>query len=404
MPNYQPYIQWLTQQYSEMYPLLMNWSAINSGTHHIAGVERQLTAYRNAFKKLEAEDELISLPAHHRLLNNGQVIEQAVAPALRVWKRPQAPLQVLLCGHSDTVYGQHHSFQKPQLLDFNTLNGPGVADMKGGILVMLYALLALERSPFREQLGWQILLTPDEEIGSLSSAPLLDKIAKQVQLALVYEPAMTAKGTLAAARKGSGKFDIVVHGVAAHAGRDFSLGKNAITKMARIIMEIDALNKNDREFTINVGNIQGGEAVNIVPDLCIAHLDIRYQQQQDATFIQQQLEHIVQQHAAESGYGVNLYGGITRPAKPFEGNTARLFRLVQQAGRELGLSINWQSSGGCCDGNNLAANGLPVVDSLGVRGGNLHNENEYVLLDSLIERSQLSGLLLMKLATGESQL
>ena len=404
MDQYQSPLDWLKNQHSPMCQLLLAWSAITSGTNHLAGLAEQLTVLQAAFAELEGKQDIINLPPYQQLQTNGQLTEQTVGQALCVSKRPDAPLQILLCGHMDTVYGEDHPFQETREVDGNTLNGPGVADMKGGIIVMLYALLALERSSFAEQIGWQVLLTPDEEIGSLSSAPLLAELAQKNHLGLIYEPAMTPEGHLAGARKGSGKFSIIAHGQAAHAGRAFADGRNAISAMARIIADIEQLNNNEHGLTINVGRISGGSAVNIVPDLCICHLDVRYQQAEDSKQIEQNLQAIVNKHNQQEGYHIKLHGQITRPAKALEGKTLALFELVKQAGNELGLDIDWLPSGGCCDGNNLAACGLPVVDSLGVRGGRIHSEQEFVLLNSLVERAQLSSLLLMKLAAGEYRL
>lgn len=395
-------LDWIEKQITDMTNLLVTWSSINSGTHHLEGLAKQTEAIFDVIDLLNPDERsLISLPGYQKVQSNGELAIQPVGQILKASKRKQAPIQVLLCGHVDTVFGQDHPFQQTKWLDDITLNGPGVADMKGGLIVMLYALMALERSKVSENLGWEILLTPDEEIGSLSSAPTLVGASKRAHFGLVYEPSMTPTGILAGARKGSGKFDVVVHGRSAHAGRDFFLGKNAITKMAHIIDDLDELNQNDRGLTLNIGQIQGGFAANIVPDLCLTHLDIRYEEQRDVEWITQQLRSIIQRHNVDEGFRVDLFGQITRPAKPLGEKTLKLFQCVKETGEQLGLNINWKKSGGCCDGNNLSANGLPVVDTLGVRGGSLHSDQEFMLIDSLVERAQVSALLLMKFASGE---
>ncbi len=187
------------------------------------------------------------------------------AVALRLRVRPEAPVRILLGGHYDTVYGADHPFQRCTLLDAQTLRGPGVADMKGGLVVMLAALQAFEAAPESHRIGWEVLLGPDEEIGSSARAPRRGVAAARNHVGLVFEPAR-ANGDLVSSRKGTGTFVVTCRGRAAHAGRDPAAGRNAILALAEFLPQADTLNRELPGVMLNVGNIRGGGAVNIVPD------------------------------------------------------------------------------------------------------------------------------------------
>jgi len=299
----------------------------------------------------------------------------------------------------DTVFTETHPFQKVKALDSNTLNGPGVTDMKGGILVILHALRAFEQLPEAAQLGWDIVINADEELGSPSSRIFLDTIAPQYSAGLVYEPAMTNDGVFAKNRRGSGKLTLICTGKAAHAGRDFHAGRNAIIQLAKVLIKIHALNKKRAGITINVGQVAGGEALNIIPEKAVAKLDIRITKPIDEQWVREQIQRIIDDNVLE-GYQLELLGSFDRPVKRVSQATEQLFKRIQHIGKELNLNLQWKDSGGCCDGNNLAAHGLAVIDTLGVRGGAIHSANEFILLDSLIERTLLSTLLFSDLAQG----
>lgn len=405
MPKHIESLNWLKEQAQDMRKLLIEWSDINSGSYNLVGLERMLKALQQQFTRLQPDsvEELVLLPME-RVNTRGQIEKITLGKALRFKKRTAAPIKIMLCGHMDTVFGETHDFQTARLLDENTLNGPGVADMKGGLVVMLYALLALERSEFAEKISWEILLNPDEEIGSYGSAPFLIEGAKRNHLGLIFEPAMTVEGTLAGERKGTGNFAVVAHGVAAHAGRAHHLGRNAIRALADFIQHVDDLNGKRDGVTINVGRIEGGGATNVVPDLAVCYMDVRTKQESDEQWLLENFEKVVTEINKRDGFHLDLHGSFSRKPKPLTGKTLRLFELVKKIGEELNLSLSWQPSGGCCDGNNLASVGLPVVDTLGVRGGNIHSAEEFMKLDSLVERAQLTALLLLKLASGDASL
>lgn len=299
----------------------------------------------------------------------------------------------------DTVFAVNNPFQNLTYINENYLNGPGVADMKGGLIVMLHALHAFEELAGANNLGWDVVINADEEIGSPASGAFFDEIAANYQAALLYEPAMDPEGTLAKNRRGSGKLTLVATGKTAHAGRSFYKGRNAICYLAEAIVAIHALNGQRENVTINVGKIAGGEALNVVPDKAVAKLDVRIGKTEDEQWVRNELNTIIAKMKHED-YSITVHGSFGRPVKRICPATQKLFSRIQEIGRLLNLSIDWKDSGGCCDGNNLAHHGLAVIDTLGVRGGNIHSPNEYILLDSLVERATLSALLLHDLAQG----
>ena len=393
-------MQWIDQQHDWMVETLLQWSAINSGSLHVAGVRQMRETLQAAFAELGGEAEVLPVPPLQTVDTKGEVQEVPLAEALRIRKRAHAPIKIVLSGHMDTVFPKDSPFQAPCWLDENTINGPGVADLKGGLVCMLVALKALEQSPWADQIGWEVLLNSDEEIGSQSSNHLLVEAAKWADIGMIYEPAL-ADGTLAGARKGSGNFAYVVKGRAAHAGREFDKGRNAIALLAELIGKLYALNGRREGVTLNPGKIEGGGPTNIVPDTAILRFNVRMPQPEDQQWLEAEFTRIESELGDRDGFTLTRHGAFTRPPKPLTEKNTRLFELLKSCGQELGLEVNWVATGGCCDGNNMAAVGLPNIDTLGVRGGRIHSHEEFVLVDSLTERAKLSAMLLLKLASGE---
>jgi len=392
-------IDTLRARHQTMVAQLHQFCDINSGTGNLAGLKMMHQALHSAFIPIADVIQSRGAPEVSILDMSGEETRLRGGDILHIRKRPELKRRILLSGHMDTVYGANHAFQKLTYLDENKINGPGVADMKGGLIVMLHALSAFEKTPFAFELGWDVLINADEEIGSPASSALFEELSPNYQAALVYEPAMNITGTLAKNRKGSGKLTLVASGKAAHAGRAFNEGRNAICYLAQAITSIHALNGQRHGVTINIGKIAGGEALNVVPDKAVAKLDIRISHPDDESWVRQQLDTIINKMKHDD-YLLSVHGDFGRPVKRVDTATKRLFARIQHIGHELGLTIDWQDSGGCCDGNNLAQHGLPVIDTLGVRGGHIHSPDEFILLDSLVERASLSALLLVDLAQG----
>lgn len=383
-----------------MVSTLREWCAINTGSLNLDGLSVLRARIAAAFSALGADVLEVPSAPQQIVTASGELTTRALGSCLRIVKRPQAPVRVLLAGHMDTVFAADHPFQGDRLIDADTLNAPGGADMKGGILVMLEALKAVEQSRLAERVGYEVILNADEEIGSPGSAAILHEAAKRAQFAMVYEPAM-ADGALAGARKGSGNFSAVFSGRAAHAGRDHASGRNAVAEAARFAASLDALTGARDGLTVNVAKIDGGGPNNVVPDNAVVRFNARVDRAEDADWFLGEARRLLAETRARDGFHAHLHGSFARPPKPMTPQLEAFFRALKECGVELGLDIGWKASGGVCDGNNIAAAGVPVIDTLGPRGGAIHSADEFVKLDSLEERAKLSALLLLRVAAGD---
>jgi len=375
---------------------VLAWAAINSGSRNLTGLERMADLLVDAFAALPGLLRLENPAPVEAVDSAGRKITIQHGRHLHVTVRPTAPVQLLFTGHMDTVFAPDHPFQETRWLEAGVLNGPGVADMKGGLAIMLAALRAVESAPGADRIGYEVVINSDEEVGSLASAPLLAQAARGKRGALTYEPAALPDGTLAGARPGSGNFAIVIHGRSAHAGRNPEDGRNALLAAADLALRLDALKRDG--LTVNPSRIEGGSPSNVVPDLAILRVNLRPRTPGIEADTKRAIDQAVAAIAAERDVRIELSGGFGRPPKPLTPEAEALFNLVKQAGADLGQPIGWQPSGGVCDGNNIAACGVPVVDTMGVRGGKIHSAEEYLITESLAERAALSALTVLRLA------
>ena len=203
-------------------------------------------------------------------------------------------------------------------------------------------------------------------------------------------------GTLAGARPGSGNFAITIHGRSAHAGRNPEDGRNAIAAAAHLTLLFEAMRQPG--LSVNPARIDGGSPTNVVPDIAILRVNLRPATPELQRIASAMIAEAIALVSAERDVRIDLHGGFARPPKPMTPEAEALFNLVRQAGADLGQTIGWQASGGVCDGNNIAACGVPVVDTMGVRGGKIHSMEEFLIVDSLKERAALSALTILRLA------
>ncbi|HET7577224.1 MAG TPA: hydrolase [Sphingomicrobium sp.] len=377
---------------------VLAWAAVNSGSRNLGGLERMADLLVDAFAALPGVLRLENPAPVEAVDSAGRTVQVKHGRHLHLTVRPTAPVQLLFTGHMDTVFATDHPFQETRWLEDGVLNGPGVADMKGGIAVMLAALKAVERSRGADRIGYEAVINSDEEVGSLASAALLAQAARGKRAALTYEPAALPDGTLAGARPGSGNFAIVVRGRSAHAGRNPEDGRNALLAAADLALRLDRLKRDG--LTVNPSRIEGGSPSNVVPDLAILRVNMRPRTPEIEASAKREIEEAVAAVTAERDVEIRLSGGFGRPPKPLTPEAEALFGLVKQAGADLGQAIAWQPSGGVCDGNNIAACGVPVVDTMGVRGGKIHSVEEFLIAESLGERAALSALTVLRLASG----
>ncbi len=382
-------------EHDPMLAQVQNWASVNSGSGNLAGLATTAGFLADGFAALPGEVDLVAAAPVERVRADGVIETVEHGRHLVLTVRPESPVQLLFTGHMDTVFGADHSFQTQQWLEDGVLNGPGVADMKGGISVMLAALSVAESSPGFDRVGYQVLINSDEEVGSPSSAPLIAKLAKSKLAALTYEPALP-DGTLAGARAGSGNFSVIITGKSAHAGRNPDDGRNALLAAADLALRLKKLT--GEGLSVNPARIEGGSPNNVVPDHAVLRVNFRPKTPEIVADTDAMLRSIVAAIEREHGVTAHLHGSFGRPPKPIDDGAAKLFGLVKQCGEDLGLSIAWKSTGGVCDGNNIAACGVPVVDTMGVRGGSIHSADEFLITESLVERARLSALTIMRIA------
>ncbi|MVZ97284.1 hydrolase [Sphingorhabdus sp. IMCC26285] len=374
---------------------VQQWAAINSGSGNLAGLKATAELLADAFAVLPGIIDLREPAPVEKVRADGVVEIVEHGRHLVVTVRPEAPVQLLFTGHMDTVFPADHSFQQQRWLEDGVLNGPGVADMKGGIAVMLAALTAAETAAEFANVGYQVMINSDEEVGSPSSAPLITALAKGKTAALTYEPALP-DGTLAGERGGSGNFSIIFTGKSAHAGRNPQDGRNALLAAADLALRLKALTRPG--LNVNPARIEGGSPNNVVPDHAILRVNFRPMTPQIVEETDLALRMLIADIEREHDVSAHVHGSFGRPPKPIDAGAAKLFDLVKQCGADLGLSIAWRASGGVCDGNNIAACGIPVVDTMGVRGGAIHSADEFLITESLVERARLSALTILRIA------
>jgi glutamate carboxypeptidase len=374
------------------------WSALNTGTGNLAGLAAQVALLADGFAALPGEVSLESPAPVTAMAADGKEVAVEYGKHLVLRVRPDAARRLLLTGHMDTVFPASHPFQQQTWLDAATLNGPGVADMKGGIAVILAALTAFETSAAAAAIGYDVMINSDEETGSLSSAPLIAGLARGKLAALTYEPSALPDGTLAGARGGSGNYNVTVTGRSAHAGRNPQDGRNAVVAAAALALRLKAIERDG--LSINPARIDGGSANNVVPDLAVLRFNIRPRSIEDAAAFDHYFKALIAELAQAYEVEMHVHGGLSRPPKPLDARAERLFGLVEECSALLGTPIARIASGGVCDGNNIAACGVPVVDTMGVRGGAIHSPDEFLIVPSLEERAKLSALVLHRLAIG----
>ncbi len=391
--------QFLASRTAEMQQQIETLCNINSGTYNIAGVERVQNQLIEWFAPLGGDMQRVPSAGQLLIDDQGRTVHQNLGPTLVISKRIERRPRVLLCIHCDTVFGPDHDFQKCRQLDANVLNGPGVIDAKGGLIVMLHALLAFEQSTYAERIGWQVVINADEEIGSPGSVATLHALAREADWGLLFEPTMP-DGSMVSWRKGSGNFTLVVRGQAAHAGRDFAKGRNALVALSRLLVAIHELNQPTHpdwgDVTFNVGRVAGGGAVNVVPDLAIGRVNIRVRTAAQQTWAEAQLRRLVGEVSGD-GIHVAVHGEFSSPPKEIGKRTEQLQRLIESCAAELGMPIQWNGSGGASDGNKFSSVGLANIDTFGPAGGEIHSDREFLRLDSLVPSAQLAAAVLVRL-------
>lgn len=296
---------------------------------------------------------------------------------------------LLLC-HLDTVFPIGTLAQMPFHEKDGRILGPGVSDMKAGAVVCLTALRALLENGLMPLVPITALFTSDEETGSITSRKWIEKYASNAKLVLVLEPGMP-DGSIKTWRKGVGDFHIVVHGQAAHAGGNHENGRNAIEELAHQVLAIQALTDYNRGTTLNVGVIQGGTVVNVVPDTAWIDIDLRVMQPGEAERIKEAINNL---KPVLQGTTLEITGYLNRPPMPYNDLMQSTFEHAREIAAKNGITLTAAGTGGASDGNFVASLGIPVLDGLGAIGGDYHSEKEYIVKESLVTRARLLATLL----------
>lgn len=309
-------------------------------------------------------------------------------PAERVRHQP---VQLLL-GHGDTVWPQGTLDTMPvEETDDGRLRGPGVYDMKGGLVQMVFALRTLYEMELTPSVTPVVFVNSDEEIGSHDSRPRIHRLARIAERTFVLEPSLGSEGKLKTARKGVGRFIIRIKGKSAHAGLDPESGASAIVELSHVIQKLHALNDAERGVTVNVGMIEGGQRPNVVAPTSRATADVRVLTCEDAEIVERTIRSL---EVSTSGVTLDIEGGIRRPPMERTPRNRTLWHTAQEAAERLGIDLDEGMAGGASDGNETSTF-CATLDGLGAVGDGAHAEHEYVDLDKMVERTALLVLLLL---------
>lgn len=298
---------------------------------------------------------------------------------------------ILLIGHIDTVFPLGTIEMMPFYEKYGKVYGPGALDMKSGLVIMLHAIQALQEKGEMPKRPITAFFNTDEEMGSYHSREIIEKLAKDTALALVFEPCEYLEGTLHTWRKGTGKFNIKVEGRAAHSGGEHQKGLNAIEELSHQIVKIQQLTDYDKGTTINIGSISGGRAINIVPEFAEADGDIRVKTLDEYKRVETAILSLA---PVIKNAHITAKCQLNRPPMHFDATIKTTFDKAYQIAKTEGIEIKAGGSGSASDANFVAHKGIPVLDGLGTVGEGFHSNDEYFLLNSLIERTQLTAALL----------
>lgn len=372
----QHYVEFAQRNEARLFQDLEHVVNINSHTGNIPGCQVMLDWFEAHFREMglrEGGQVAGSPERNHLILTNG--VEEGP--------------HILLVGHVDTVFPKEHFFQTFEQRG-ECFHGPGVSDMKGGLLVAAGALGALQESGMLSRARVTAFINSDEETQSLSSKHLLLELCGEgADIALVFEGGR-ANGNLVKSRKGVGRYFIHVTGKAAHAGMNHDKGINAIEDLAAKVLAIQGLTDYDRGITLNVGKMEGGVGRNTVAPEASAEFDLRILHPEDEGVVDDAVRNIaLEPHVC--GTQSRLEGGLGRPPWPENEGSEELASHFIQSASGLGQNVGAQPTGGGSDGNYTYKAGIPTLDALGPVGGNPHTPEEYIVASSLAERVALTA-------------
>ncbi len=371
----------LKEKEQEMLLLLEQLVNMDSGSTDKEGIDRVGKLLQQSYEQLGFQIETIQeeIRGNHLVIRH----REAVDP------------EIIVVAHMDTVFPKGTAEKRPFTIRDGRAFGPGVIDMKASHVTLLYALKALYETGTAGLENTVILLTSDEEIGSGTSKELIEKHAENKKYALIMEPARQ-DGSLVTARRGAGEYSLYVTGKAAHAGIAPESGSSAIEELAQKIIKLHGLTDHAQGMSVSVGIIEGGTTVNTIAPAAAAHVDLRISTIEQGEWLEKKIEEICATPDVE-GTSIELVGGIERPPMVKNAQTLELLEVIQTVGDELGIEITDISTGGGSDASFTSAKGVATIDGLGPVGGNAHTEDEYLEVDSLVERTVLLANVIARL-------
>lgn len=362
---------------------------IDSGSENPAGLTMVRDFFLNRFSQLGWQAE------PHNFADGKVPCLEVVSPGA---SKTNKPFDFLFLGHMDTVFKEGTAGKRPFSVVDGRAMGPGVCDMKAGLVTMLHVAEIISQKGLADDLSVCMAFNSDEEAGSRGSRAWIEELAKKSDRVLVFEPCR-ATGHRILHRKGGGGFDILCHGKAAHAGAEPNKGANAVVELAHQVLKITGFARPDLGTTANVTVISGGTVDNVIPDFAKASVDVRFSSVEEAQRIEACFRRVPDDPVMD-GVRVEVKGEFNRmPMVPSE-NTERLWDRIAAIGRDIGLGMELTSTGGCSDGNFTAALGIPTIDALGPVGGDAHSEDEYVELSSIVPNTLLICEVLKAAAEG----
>ncbi|WP_418114916.1 M20 family metallopeptidase [Vibrio scophthalmi] len=369
----------LNEYLEELRPLI----DVDCGTYTVEGIESIATQFEAKFAEMTGWSV--------KRVDCGKA-----GLGLEIRNKPEADvIDVMMIGHMDTVFPVGTAAARPMTNDAEKAYGPGVSDMKSGLLNIVYAMRNLDQAVL-DKLSICICMNPDEETGSLDSVEWIQSVAKNAKNVLVAEAAR-ADGGLVKARKGMAGYKITFKGVAAHAGNEPENGRSAITEMANWILAINAMTNFESGTTLNVGVVSGGAGANIVPEHAQAVIDVRFWSNEEYDDVDTKLRAMLDTPYVD-GVSITMERESYKPSMVASPLTEALMALVEESADELEIAINWKEVGGGSDANNTAILGVPTLDGFGPVGAGFHSDQEYLLLESIEPRIRMLMRVLEKLA------
>ncbi|QUW21606.1 M20 family metallopeptidase [Sporosarcina sp. Marseille-Q4063] len=371
----------LNEKEDEMLTLLEKLVNIDSGSTDKEGIDKVSNILQKEYEKLGflVETDYQEVQGNHLVIRHKNA------------KNPE----IMSVAHMDTVFAKGTALKRPFTIREGHAYGPGVIDMQASHVVLLYALKSLQKT---ERAGLEnilIILTSDEEIGSPTSKDLIEEHTAGKKYALIMEPARQ-DGSLVTARRGAGEVMLQVTGKAAHSGIEPQAGRSAIEELAQKIIKLHKLTDHENGISVNVGVIKGGNTVNTIAPSAVAYVDLRISKMEQAEWLENKIKEICAVPDVK-GTTIKVTGGIERPPMVKNEQTIALLNVIKSIGDELGIEIKDMATGGGSDASFTSAMGVATIDGLGPIGGNAHSEDEYLEVESLVERTNLLAHIIHRL-------